>query len=64
MRERNMVKKAKKQKKPKRAEPTDLEEYMKQLPAPPEEHAYELRMEKHLKRMLEEQEKKTKKNTP
>jgi hypothetical protein len=59
-----MIKKAKKQKKPKKVEATDVEEYLQQLPAPPEEHAYELRMEKHLKCMLEEQEKKTKKNTP
>ncbi len=64
MRERNMIKKAKKQKKPKRAEATDLEEYLKQLPSPPEEHAYELKMEKRLKHMLRTLEKKPKKNSP
>ena len=46
-----------------KAETTDIEQYLKQLPAPPEEHAYELKMERRLKHMLEEQEKKkTKKN--
>ena len=60
MRESKMVKKGKRQKK---VETTDIEEYLKQLPPPPKEHAYELKMEKRLKRMLEEQEKKkTKKN--
>ena len=34
-----------------------VEEYLKQLPSPPEEHAYELKMEKRLKRLIEEQEK-------
>ena len=53
-----MAKTKKRQKKPKKAETTDLEEYLKQLPSPPEEHAYELKMEKRLKRMLEEEEKK------
>ncbi len=64
MRECNMDKTQKSQKKPKKVEAPDVEEYMKQLPAPPEEHAYELKMEKHLKRMLEEQKKKTKKHNP
>ncbi len=59
-----MDKTDKSQKRRKRIEATAVEEYLKQLPSPPEEHAYELKMEKHLKRMLEEQEKKTKKNTP
>ena len=55
-----MVKKGERQKK---VETTDIEEYLKQLPPPPKEHAYEFKMEKRLKRMLEEQEKKkTKKN--
>ena len=58
MRECNMAKTEKRQKKPKKAETTDIEEYLKQLPTPPEEHVYELKMEKRLKRMLKEQEKK------
>jgi len=33
---------------------TDIEEYLKQLPPPPEEHTHELKMEKRLKRILEE----------
>jgi len=53
-----MAKKEKKQKKPKKVRATDLEEYLKKLPSPPEEHAYELRMEKRLKRRLKELEKK------
>ena len=48
----------KKHKKPKKVETTDIEEYLKHLPPPPEEHAYELNMEKRLKRTLGEQEKK------
>ncbi len=64
MRECDLVKTEKRQKKPKKVETTDIEEYLKQLPSPPKEHAYELKMEKRLKRMLEEQEKKkTKKNS-
>jgi hypothetical protein len=60
--ERNLAKTEKTQKKPKKAETTDTEAYLKQLP-PPEEHAHELKMEKRLKRMLEEQEKKKGKKT-
>jgi len=37
---------------------TDIEEYLKQLPSPPEEHAHELKMERRLKRMLEKQDEK------
>ena len=59
-----MAKTKKRQKQPKKAETMDLEEYLKQLPLHPEEHAYELKMEKRLKRMLEEEEKKkAKKNS-
>ncbi len=53
-----MAETEKKQKKPKKTETTNIEEYLKQLPLPPEEHAHELKMEKRLKRMLKEQEKK------
>ncbi len=53
-----MAKTEKKQKKPKKDKTADIEEYLKQLPPPPEEHAHELKMEKRLKRMLEEHEKK------
>jgi hypothetical protein len=58
-----MAKTEKTQKKPKKAETTDTEEYLKQLPLPPEEHVHELEMEKRLKRMLKEQEKKKGKKT-
>jgi len=34
-----------------------LEEYLKQLPPPPIEHAYELKMEKRLKQLIKEQKK-------
>jgi len=44
--------------KPKKAETTAIEEYVKQLPSPPEEHAYELKMERRLKRLVEKEEKK------
>ncbi|MFX0203516.1 MAG: hypothetical protein ACFFCW_46035 [Candidatus Hodarchaeota archaeon] len=37
---------------------TDVEEILKQLPPPPLEHTYELKMEKRLKRMLERKEEK------
>ncbi|UCE96093.1 MAG: HesA/MoeB/ThiF family protein [Candidatus Bathyarchaeota archaeon] len=33
---------------------TALEEYLRQLPLPPEEHAHELKMEKQLKRLFED----------
>jgi hypothetical protein len=58
-----LVKSEKKQKKPKNAKTTNIEAYLKQLPPPPEEHAHELKMEKRLKRMLKEQEKKKGKKT-
>ena len=65
LRERNMAKTEKRPKKPKKVKATDIQEYLKKLPPPPEEHAYELKMEKRLKHMLEEQEKKKrKKNHP
>lgn len=35
---------------------SSLEEYVKKLPPPPQEHAHELKMEKRLKRLIEEQE--------
>ena len=54
----------KRRKKPKRVETTDIKQYLKQLPPPPEEHTYELKMEKRLKRMLEEHEKKKGENNP
>lgn len=58
-----MVRTEKKQKKPKKTETTNIKEYLKQLPPPPKEHTYELKMEKRLKRMLKEEEKKkTQKN--
>ncbi len=34
----------------------DVQEYIKQLPSPPAEHAYELRMEKRLKQMIAQRE--------
>jgi hypothetical protein len=40
-----------------RAREKDLEKYLEQIPAPPLEHAYELEMEKRVKLMIEEQEK-------
>lgn len=53
-----MAEAKKEQRKSEKAETTDIEEYLRQLPVPPEEHAHELKMEKRLKRLLEEQEKK------
>ena len=53
-----MVQKGKKRIKPKKAETTAIEEYLKQLPPPPKEHAYELKMERRLKRLVEKGEKK------
>ncbi len=51
-----MTKKMKEQKKLKKSRTRGIEECLKQLPLPPEEHAYELKMEKCLERMLKEQE--------
>ncbi len=48
-----MTRKMKGHKKQKKVRTTDVQEYLKRLPPPPEEHAYELKMEKRLKRMLE-----------
>ena len=55
-----MAKTEKRQRKPKKVETPDIKEYLKQLPPPPEEHAYELKMEKRLKRVIKEQEKRRK----
>jgi len=54
----------KSRKKPKRVETKDVEEYLKQLSPPPKEHAYELKMEKRLKQMIREQEKKKTEKNP
>jgi len=59
-----MARTEKRQKKPKKPKTTDIEEYLKQLPPPPAEHTYELKMEKRLKRVLEEEEKKKAKKIP
>jgi hypothetical protein len=40
------------------AKELSLEEILKQLPSPPPEHAYELKMEKRVKQLLKEQKKK------
>ncbi len=56
MSEFNMARPEKEGKKPK-TKIMDIEEYLKQLPSPPEEHAHELKMEKRLERIIEEQEK-------
>jgi hypothetical protein len=40
------------------AKELSLEEILKQLPPPPPEHIHELKMEKRVKRLLEEQKKK------
>jgi hypothetical protein len=53
-----MVQKGIRRRKPKKAETTAIEGYLKRLPPPPEEHAYELKMEKRLKRLVEKEEKK------
>ena len=50
--------KKRKQKKATNAKELSLEEYLKQLPPPPEEHAHELKMEKRVKQLIEEQNKK------
>lgn len=52
-----MAKREKRQKKLK-DERIGIEEYLKSLPAPPEEHTHELKMERRLRHLLEEQEKK------
>jgi adenylyltransferase/sulfurtransferase len=52
-----MLANAKKASKKLKTETTDVEEYLKQLPPPPQEHAHELKMEKRLKRLLEQYEK-------
>lgn len=49
--------KERKRKKAMSSKEISVEEYLKQLPPPPEEHAHELKMEKRLKRLIEEQEK-------
>jgi len=59
-----MAKTEKRQKKSKKGETPDIKEYLKQLPPPPKEHAYELKMEKRLKQMIREQEKKKTKKNP
>lgn len=51
---------AKEERRRKKKPKTDVEEILKQLPPPPLEHAYELKMEKQLKRMLEKREEKAK----
>ncbi|MGQ9460792.1 MAG: hypothetical protein ACUVRA_06140 [Candidatus Bathyarchaeaceae archaeon] len=53
-----MVRKRVRPRKPKKAETKAIKEYLKQLPLPPEEHAYELKMERRLKRLVENEEKK------
>jgi len=50
--------KKRKQKKATNAKELSLEEYLKQLPPPPEEHAHELKMEKRVKQLIKEQNKK------
>jgi len=55
-----MVGTEKRKKKLKKVKTADIETYLKKLPLPPEEHTYELKMEKRLRRALEEQEEKTK----
>jgi len=47
-----------KQKKATGAKELPLKEYLKQLPPPPPEHAHELKMEKRVKQLIEEQKKK------
>ncbi|MCJ7720798.1 hypothetical protein MUO98_00105 [Candidatus Bathyarchaeota archaeon] len=49
--------KERKQKNLTNAKELSLEEYLKQLPPPPPEHAYELKMEKRLKQLIKEQKK-------
>ncbi len=40
----------------------EVEEYLKTIPPPPMEHVAELKMEKELKRMIKEQEKRKESN--
>ncbi|UCC58438.1 MAG: hypothetical protein JSW14_00480 [Candidatus Bathyarchaeum sp.] len=49
--------KERKQKKATSSKEISVEEYLRQLPPPPEEHTHELNMEKRLKRLIEKQEK-------
>ncbi|MCW4052826.1 MAG: DUF5752 family protein [Candidatus Bathyarchaeota archaeon] len=44
-------------------ETTDLDEYLRQLPPAPKEHAFELEMEQRLKKLLREKEKEHSQNT-
>ena len=53
-----MVQKGRRRRKPKKAETKAIEECLKKLSPPPEEHAYELKMERRLKRLVEKEEKK------
>jgi len=52
--------KERKQKKATNAKELSLKEYLKQLPPPTAEHAHELKMEKRVKRLIKEHDKKTK----
>jgi len=55
---KRLLKKEKKQKKTKTVQDAQGEKQLKKLlPPPPQEHAYELKMEKRLKRMLEKEQK-------
>jgi hypothetical protein len=58
MRYIGMTQKGIRRRKPKKAETTVIEGHLKQLPPPPEEHAYELKMERRLKRLVKNEEKK------
>jgi hypothetical protein len=53
-----MIQKDKEQRRPKKVETTSIKEYVKQMPPPPKEHAYELKMEKRLKRLVGKERKK------
>jgi hypothetical protein len=48
----------KERKQKKGSDESSVDEYLQSLPPPPQEHAAELKMEKRLKRLIEEQEKK------
>ncbi|MBX5326745.1 MAG: hypothetical protein ACQXXH_06110 [Candidatus Bathyarchaeia archaeon] len=54
---KRLHKKEKKQKKTKTAQDAQGEKQLKKLLPPPQEHVYELKMEKRLKRMLEKEQK-------